>query len=60
MPVLGGVDGNLHIPVPPMHRLNQTEPATFSILLCWTFFRDLCFLYFDADSIIHDSSAGVI
>jgi hypothetical protein len=28
-PVLGGVDGNLHIPVPSMNRLNQTEPATF-------------------------------
>jgi hypothetical protein len=27
--VLGGVDGNLHFPVPSMHRLNQTEPATF-------------------------------
>jgi hypothetical protein len=29
-----------------MNRLNQTEPATFSILLCWTFFRDSVFLYF--------------
>jgi hypothetical protein len=45
-PVLGGVDGNLHFPVPSMNRLNQTEPATFSILLCWTFFKVSVFLYF--------------
>jgi hypothetical protein len=45
-PVLGGVNGNLHFPVPSMNRLNQTEPATFSIFLCWTFFRDSVFLYF--------------
>jgi hypothetical protein len=46
-PVLGGVDGNLQFPVSSMNRLNQTEPATFSILLCWTFFRDSVFsLYF--------------
>jgi hypothetical protein len=41
-----GVDGNVHFPVPSMNRLNQTKPATFSILLCWTFFRDSVFLYF--------------
>jgi hypothetical protein len=29
-----------------MNRLNQTEPATFSILLCWAFFRDSVFIYF--------------
>jgi hypothetical protein len=29
-----------------MNRLNQTEPATFSILSCWTFFMDSVFLYF--------------
>jgi hypothetical protein len=34
IPVLGGVDGSLHLTVPSMNRLNQTEPATFSILLC--------------------------
>jgi hypothetical protein len=45
-PVLGGVDGNLHFPVPSMNRLNQTEPATFSILPCWAFFRDSVFIYF--------------
>jgi hypothetical protein len=40
------VDGNLHFPVPSMNRLNQTEPATFSILPCWAFFRDSAFIYF--------------
>jgi hypothetical protein len=45
-PVLGGVDGNFHFPVPFMNRLNQTEPATFSILSCWAFFRDSVFIYF--------------
>jgi hypothetical protein len=29
-----------------MNRLNQTEPATFSILSCWAFFRDSVFIYF--------------
>jgi hypothetical protein len=37
---------NLHFPVPSMNRLNQTEPATFSILPCWAFFRDSVFIYF--------------
>jgi hypothetical protein len=45
-PVLGGVDGNLHFPVPSMNRLSQTELATFSILPCWAFFRDSVFIYF--------------
>jgi hypothetical protein len=45
-PVLRGMDGKLYFPIPSMNRLNQTEPATFSILLCWTFFRDSVFLYF--------------
>jgi hypothetical protein len=26
-----------------MNRLNQTEPATFSILPCWAFFNDSIF-----------------
>jgi hypothetical protein len=39
------VDGILHFPVPSMNRLNQTEPATFSILSCWAFFRDSVLLY---------------
>jgi hypothetical protein len=45
-PVLGDVNGSLHMTVPSMSRLNQTEPATFSILTCWAFFRDSVFLYF--------------
>jgi hypothetical protein len=44
-PVLGDADGNLHFPVPSINRLNQTEPATFSIVLYWTFSRDSVFLY---------------
>jgi hypothetical protein len=44
--VQGGVDGSLHLTVPSMNRLNQTEPATFSILSFWAFFRDFCLLYF--------------
>jgi hypothetical protein len=43
-PVLGGVDGNLHFPIPSMNRLNLIEPATFSILPCWAFFRDSVFI----------------
>jgi hypothetical protein len=27
IPVQGGVDGNLQLSLPPMNRLNQTEPA---------------------------------
>jgi hypothetical protein len=38
---------NLHFPVLSMNRFNQTEPATFSILRFWTFFRDSYFLYFN-------------
>jgi hypothetical protein len=30
-----------------MNRLNQAEPATFSILSFWAFFRDSYFLYFN-------------
>jgi hypothetical protein len=45
-PVLEGVDGSLHLTVPSMNRLNQTEPATFSILTCLAFFRDSYCLYF--------------
>jgi hypothetical protein len=28
-----GVDGSLHLTVPSINRLNQTEPATFSTVL---------------------------
>jgi hypothetical protein len=45
-----GVDGSLHLTVPSMNRLNQTEPATFSIMPCWAFFGDSYFLYFIATS----------
>jgi hypothetical protein len=38
--------GSLHLTVPSMNRLNQTEPATFSMLPCWAFFGDSYFLYF--------------
>jgi hypothetical protein len=31
---------------PSMNRLNQTGPATFSIMPCWAFSRDSYFLYF--------------
>jgi hypothetical protein len=44
--VLGGVDGNLHFPVPSMKRLNQTEQAPFynfavldlKMQLSWNFY----------------------
>jgi hypothetical protein len=56
-PVLGGVDGSLHLTVQSMNRLNQTESATFSILPCWAFLRDSYFLYFyeSARSILLDN-----
>ena len=57
-PVLGGVDGNLHFPVPSMNRLNQTEPATFSILPCWAFFRDSVFIYFMITSVLFVPCGG--
>jgi hypothetical protein len=50
-PVLGGVDGKLHFTVPSMNRLDQTEPAAFSILSCWAFFRDSVLLYFIVTSV---------
>jgi hypothetical protein len=34
-PVLEGVGGSLHLTVPSMNRINQNEPATFSIMQCW-------------------------
>jgi hypothetical protein len=37
---------SLHLTVPSMNRLNQTEPASFSIVPCWPFFRDSYFLFF--------------
>jgi hypothetical protein len=47
-PVLGGVDDSLHLTVPFVNRLNQTKPATLSILQCWAFFRDSYFSLFHA------------
>jgi hypothetical protein len=38
--------GSLHLTVPFMNRLNQSEPAKFSILQFWTFLEDSYFLYF--------------
>jgi hypothetical protein len=35
----GGVDGNFRFLVPSMNKLNQKEPATFSTLSFWAFFR---------------------
>ena len=29
-----GVVGNIHLPLPSINRLNQSEPATLSVLLC--------------------------
>jgi hypothetical protein len=41
-----------------MNKLNQTEPATFSILPCWAFFRDSYFLYFIAISALFAPGGG--
>ena len=43
--MLGDLDGSSHFPLPSMNRLNQTEPATFAILLIWASFW-APFLYF--------------
>jgi hypothetical protein len=37
---------SLQLPLPSMNWLNQTEPATFSILSCWTFFREFRFFLY--------------
>ena len=45
--MLWGVDGSLHFPLSSMNRLNQTEPATYAILLFWAFgFLRTFILYF--------------
>jgi hypothetical protein len=49
---VGGVDGSLHLTVPSMNRLNQTEPATFSILPCWPSLGILISLYFKTCCVI--------
>ena len=33
--VLGGVNCSLHLQLPSMNRLNQTEPATFCNFCCF-------------------------
>jgi hypothetical protein len=62
--VLGGVDGSLHLKVPSTNRLNQTEPATFSILLCLAFFRDSYFSILTemvwADSCLFFSDSNIV
>ena len=41
----GRMDSSLYFPLPSINRLNQTEPATFAILLFWALFRGANFLY---------------
>jgi hypothetical protein len=43
-PVLEGIAGSLYLTVPSMNKPNQTEPATFSILLFCPIFWDSLFL----------------
>jgi hypothetical protein len=57
-PVVGGVDGSLQLPLRSMNRLNQTEPATFSILTWWAFFRNSIFLYFIVTTVLFVSCRG--
>jgi hypothetical protein len=38
-PGLGGVDSNMHFYYCPMNRLNQTESAVFSYVLCSVAFK---------------------
>jgi hypothetical protein len=45
------LDGSLHLTVPSRDRLNQTEPATFSILPCWAFLGILIFSFISPYSI---------
>ena len=47
MPVLGDVDDSLHLPVPFMNSLNQTDPATFSVSLLWAIFKSsILFIFY--------------
>ena len=48
------VEGSLHLLLPSMNRFNQTEPATFLVLLCSAFF--LCILGFLLLSFRHKST----
>jgi hypothetical protein len=42
-----GADFKIHLPVTSVDSLNQTEPATFSIVPCRAFFRDSFFSLFE-------------
>jgi hypothetical protein len=44
--------------VPSMNRLNQTEPAPFSILRFCAFFRDSVFTYFMITSVLFVPCGG--
>jgi hypothetical protein len=44
-PVLWAVDRKLHLTLPSMNRLNETEPATFSVLSFLNFFRNFVFCF---------------
>jgi hypothetical protein len=45
-PVLRGVEGSLQLLLPSMKRFDQTDPASFSVLTYWAFYRNSVFLYF--------------
>ena len=44
--LLGGMDFSLHLPLLSMNRINQTEPATFSVCCVGLTLRVQFFLYF--------------
>ena len=46
MPVLGGVDSNLHLTSTVHEQAQLNNIATCAIWLFWAFFRDSFFLYF--------------
>ena len=52
-PVLGGVNGSLHLPLLSMNGLGQTDPAAYFILLCWAFFKCSIFSVFYLYFIVH-------
>ena len=45
-PVLVGVGGSLHLPLPSMNRLNLIDPATCALLLFWAFISGFIFSVF--------------
>ena len=44
--------------LPSMNRLNQTEPATFSVLLCWAFFKGTISFYISLRIICQDARSN--